>query len=185
MKAWRLIGIPIFLALISMQFTGCIALVLRTIYTPVYLPYSELRTKVVSEKATDLGITGKIYVIDNYIFVNELYEGIHVIENSNPSSPKSIAFIPIPGNVDMAAVDNVLYADSYVDLVVIDISDPSKAKEIARVKDAFPYSVPDPWFTEVDFDFDDFYEDADDTIGVVIGWEEAREEIIFQDTSIE
>ena len=67
---------------------------------------------------------GKIVLLGNYIFLNEVDKGIHIIDNSNPSSPKNVAFIDIPGNEDLAVKGNTLYADLYTDLVTLDISDP-------------------------------------------------------------
>ena len=67
---------------------------------------------------------GKIYIYGNYIFLNEPDAGIHIIDNSQPTAPKNLAFIPIPGNVDLAVTGNTLYADSYSDLVTFDISNP-------------------------------------------------------------
>ena len=49
-----------------------------------------------------------------------------------------IGFIVIPGNVDIAIRENVLYADSQNDLIVIDITDPTNASEITRIEDMFP-----------------------------------------------
>ena len=82
--------------------------------------------------------TGKIYIKGHLIFLNEFGKGIHVINNRNPYKPEIIAFLNIPGNVDIAIRDNILYADSYTDLVVIDISDPKNIKEIKRIKNIFP-----------------------------------------------
>jgi len=44
--------------------------------------------------------SGKIYAYQDYIFVNDMYKGVHVIDNSNPSSPRKVSFIKIAGNVD-------------------------------------------------------------------------------------
>ena len=82
--------------------------------------------------------TGKIYIKGHLIFLNEFGKGIHVINNRNPYKPEIIAFLNIPGNVDIAIRDNILYADSYTDLVVIDISDPKNIKEIKRIRNIFP-----------------------------------------------
>jgi hypothetical protein len=68
--------------------------------------------------------TGKLYIYGKYIFLNEPNKGIHIIDNTTPADPKNIAFINIPGNVDLAVKGNTLYADSYSDLVTFDISDP-------------------------------------------------------------
>ena len=60
-----------------------------------------------------------------------------MIDNSNPSTPVIIAFIPIPGNVDIAVVDNILYADNYIDLVALDISNPTAPKVVHREGNIF------------------------------------------------
>lgn len=81
--------------------------------------------------------TGKIYIYKNFLFINEVRKGIHIFENSDPSNPVNVAFLKVPGNVDMAISNNVLYADSYVDLLAFDISSISSIKEVKRLKDVF------------------------------------------------
>ncbi|QNF35826.1 hypothetical protein HUW51_12700 [Adhaeribacter swui] len=90
-----------------------------------------------SEPAKALRKTGKIYAVDQYILVNELNEGIHVIDNSNPRNPQNIGFIAIPGNVDMAVRSNVLYADAGTDLLVLDITIPKAIKVIKHLENVF------------------------------------------------
>ncbi|HNW50029.1 MAG TPA: hypothetical protein PKH79_03040 [Prolixibacteraceae bacterium] len=142
---------------------------------PVYLSYEELRESVKAVSPTELSNPGKIYFKDNVIYINEFREGIHVIDNSNPSSPTEVAFIDIPGNVDIAIRDNFLFADSYVDLVVLNISDIHNVKEVSRVKNIFEYYLPE---------YDTDYEVApvDQEKGVVVDWEikETRQKIINQ-----
>jgi len=108
--------------------------------SPVYLSYTDLRSAVKVSEARALTSVSRIYLYDNYIFANELNEGIHIIDNSIPSAPKKLGFIEIPGNQDIAVRDNSLYADSYIDLVTIDISDIDNVREIARIEDVFPYN---------------------------------------------
>jgi hypothetical protein len=98
---------------------------------------NELRTSIKSLPAQDLENPGKIYVKDNYLFINEVKKGIHIIDNSNPSFPKAISFIQILGNVDIAVKGNILYADSYTDFVAFDISNPKDVKEVSRTKEVF------------------------------------------------
>jgi len=88
---------------------------------------SELAQAVKSEPAHSLQSTGKIYTKENYIYINEAFRGIHVIDNTNPKAPQNIAFISIPGNVDMAIRDNILFADAGPDLLTINIADPTQA----------------------------------------------------------
>ena len=74
----------------------------------------------------------------NYIFLNEVNKGVHIIDNSNPSHPSVKSFINIPGNVDIAVKGSTLYADLFTELVVIDISDPLNARLQKVVSRIFP-----------------------------------------------
>lgn len=98
---------------------------------------AEIRSQVTVQAPADLEQPGKIYVKDQYLFINEIKKGVHVIDNSNPSSPRHVSFISIPGNGDMAVKGHILYADSYMDLVAIDISNPQQAYEAGRKQEAF------------------------------------------------
>jgi hypothetical protein len=110
-----------------------------TWYTPVYRALPEVRAEMKSSPARAVKNPGKIYIYQNYIFLNEFDEGIHIFDNTNPASPKNIAFIPIPGTEEMAVRNNVLFADSYSDLVSFDISDPKAVTAIKFTENAFPY----------------------------------------------
>src|SRR5687767_6946565 len=79
-----------------------------TMYIPVYQTKAEVRNNIKSNAPKPLKKPGKIYIRGNTIFLNEIDKGIHVIDNSNPSSPVNIAFIDIPGNVDIAVKGNTL-----------------------------------------------------------------------------
>jgi hypothetical protein len=118
---------------------------------PVYMTYEDLRASFEVSEGKDLVKPGKIYFKDQYMYINEYREGIHVVDISNPASPLQKAFIQIPGNVDMAIRNNILYADSFVDLVLIDISDPVHPLEIKRIEDLFEYLVP-PYENEYPLD---------------------------------
>ncbi|MCF8380295.1 MAG: hypothetical protein K9H49_11995 [Bacteroidales bacterium] len=143
-----------------------------TANVPVYLSYDELRESVKIEEAVPLKEPGKIYFKGNYIFINEYMKGIHVIDITNPSDPSPLSFINIPGNVDMAIKDNILYADSYIDIVLIDISIPSAPVEINRLDSILSYTLPS---------YNNKYPMAtiDAKKGVVTGWkvEEYTQEI--------
>lgn len=161
--------IGILLMIISASFfTSCRDKVYEEItYTanvPVIMGFKELRSAIKTTQPVNLEKTGKIYFKDNYIFVNEYCKGIHVIDNTNPSNPQVKAFIEIPGNIDMAIRNNILYADSYVDLVALDISNPLSPVEVDRYENAFPNVLP-----ELDFAYPVY--GLDFNKGVVVGWE--------------
>lgn len=111
------------------SFQGCIKDNCRrayhyTIYEPVYKTMAEVRANIKSNSPKPVKNPGKIYMLGQYIFLNDIDRGIHVIDNINPAHPKNIAFIDIPGNLDIAVKGTSLYADFYRDLVTIDISNP-------------------------------------------------------------
>lgn len=110
---------------------------------PVTFSLQQIRTGIASEAPLDLTNPGKIYVKDNYLFINEIKKGIHIFDNSNPEKPLNVAFLKIPGVVDMAVKENTLYADNYTDIVAFDISDPKSIKETGRVKDVFTNGLTD------------------------------------------
>lgn len=114
-------------------------------YTPIYVKKEDFRALPVQNTSVrSLQQPGKIYFYNNFIFINELRKGIHVIDNSNPSQPNPVTFIEIPGNVDMAISNGILYADSYTDLLSINITNPQGIQIIQRQNDVFPLLGEDP-----------------------------------------
>lgn len=109
-----------------------------TIFKPIYKEKSEIYTSVKSDQPQPIESPGKIFLSGNYIFLSDVKKGVHIIDNSDPAHPAEKAFINIPGNVDIAINGNVLYADLYTDLVVIDISDPAHSKVVKIIPNVFP-----------------------------------------------
>lgn len=131
---------------------------------PVYMSFSDFRTSFKKSEAEEISQPGKMYFKDGYLFINEYGKGIHVINNSDPSNPQKIAFYEIMGNVDMAIRGNTLFADSYIDLVAIDISDVNNPLEVSRLENVFPEIAPqgDNWYP---------YSNVDRNKGVIVDWE--------------
>jgi len=102
----------------------------------------ELRSEIQSSAPRELVNPGKFFYYNGYLLVNELNEGIHVIDNRDPKNPQPVSFLEIPGNVDMAVRDDVLYADMYIDVLSIDISDPTAISVIDREEDVFANVFP-------------------------------------------
>jgi hypothetical protein len=100
---------------------------------------AQARAEIRSETSHLIKTPGKIFVRGNYIFLNEIDRGVHIIDNSNPAIPVTVSFINIAGNQDIAVKGNILYADQFADLVTIDISNPLKA----QVKKILPGAFPD------------------------------------------
>jgi hypothetical protein len=130
---------------------------------PVYLSYEDLRSSYEVSTGKVLEKPGKIYFYGSYMFINEYQKGIHVADLSDPASPELKAFIDVPGNVDMAIRNNLLYADSYVDLLVIDISNPEQPELYERIEDLFEYIIPP-------YDWDYPLDEIDQDKGVITGY---------------
>jgi hypothetical protein len=106
-------------------------------FNPVYMMPEQFRVDLQVSAGQELQTPGKIYVYKNYLLINELREGIHVFDNANPENPVRLSFIEIPGNVDMAIYNDHLYADSYVDLLTLDIKDIQNPVLLNRETDVF------------------------------------------------
>lgn len=140
------------------------------IYTgnsPLYMSYEDLRSAVSTEYDVPLENPGKIYFKDDFIFIIEEQKGIHVIDNSNPSSPSEKIFVNIPGVVDISVVENIMYADSYVDIVMLDLTSIDNIHEVARMKNVLPYPMPSAGNSYP-------VSTIDKSKGVVTGWEVKR-----------
>ena len=112
--------------------------------SPIYTSFEDFRNSISLEDAHELTTKGGIYIKDNYLFVTEPNNGVHIIDNSNPSAPNNIGFLKITGNTGIIIKGNYLYANALIDLVVIDISILSNPKEVGRLKNVFPNSLPLP-----------------------------------------
>jgi len=110
-----------------------------TFYRPEYRTKAEVRSEARSSTPVSVSNPGKLFLMGNFVFLNEVDKGIHVIDFSQPAAPKNIAFIKIPGCVDMAVRGNYLYADCYTDLVTLDITDPRQVVVKTFVEGVFPH----------------------------------------------
>ncbi|MEZ4720532.1 MAG: hypothetical protein R2813_01485 [Flavobacteriales bacterium] len=156
------------LAIAALAMGGCKKFNQTKVYTantPVYMSYDDLRESVANDDSRALLKPGKIFLYDQYILINDFETGVHVYDNSNPSNPQHVAFVNIPGNVDIAVKDNTLFVDSYIDLVAIDISDPKNVREVGRNQDVFSYTVP----STMNYNYP--VAQVDQTKGVIVGYE--------------
>ena len=126
---------------------------LATVAIPVTQSVADFRASVKIQAPRNIQESGKIYAWQDYIFINDKNEGVHIIDNTDPFNPRNIKFLKIPRNMDIAIKDEKLYADNGMDLVVFDISDINNITESARVQDVFPnyYNLAPEGASYVDF----------------------------------
>jgi hypothetical protein len=118
-----------------------------TLYRPVFKNRNEVLKSIVSSAPQALADPGKIFIKGKYLLINERDKGIHVIDNSDPVHPKNLAFLNIPGNVDMAMRGDYIYADMFSELITLDVSDPAHLTLQSALRNAFQgnmyYDAPD------------------------------------------
>lgn len=93
---------------------------------------------------------GKMYLFDQTLYVSELTRGVRQLDISNPISPMDLGLIGIEGNHDTAlrGTDDgrrILYADSYADLIVIDVTAPAFCQVLDTLRNIFGQSYALRW----------------------------------------
>ncbi len=139
-------------------------------YAPILMTRENLEKSIQFQKSQPLKNTGKIYFSDSLIFINEKYYGIHIINNSNPANPASIAFIAIPGCIDMAVKNNVLYADNAVDLAAIEFNIQDLTLKVNRTRNIFP-EIASPDGKNIEFEFQ---KENRPPNTIIVGWVKKR-----------
>lgn len=103
--------------------------------TAVYGDLEDSRNTALNAPASEIVNPGKIYIGEDFILIGEEGKGVHVIDNSNSSSPVITNFINIPGNKEFYVEGNTLYAESIYDFMKIDISNTGSAQLLSRAND--------------------------------------------------
>jgi hypothetical protein len=134
------------------------------VYVAETMKLSDLRSSVKVTGPTQLQSPGKIYVLGNFLFVNELRKGVHIYDNTDPQNPKNLSFVAVPGSTDMAAKGNALYIDNAIDLVTLDITNEGAPTIAGRIENALPSIAP----TDRELIYGDFNPNTD----VIINWKD-------------
>lgn len=134
-------------------------------YVPVYNSVSNIQDISVEPQKPTVN-PGKIYAYENYIFQNDLYSGIHIIDARDHKNPKKIAYLKLPLSSEIAVKGNYLYSNNYTDLVVFDITNPAMPKLVKRVSNVFP-----PVDQEYPTTLNGYFQCPDKSKGIVVRWE--------------
>ena len=132
---------------------------------PVYVALSELRD-IRSEPPQPIQLSGTIFLQDTLLFLLEQRKGIHVFNLRDSLNTINLAFFKIPAITDFVVSGHFLYADSWKDLVVIDISNLNDIRETDRIPDIINPALYPPLYNGI-------FECVDESKGAVIGWEDA------------
>jgi len=112
-------------------------------YEPVVVSPVDYRTDIEAE-----GPRGQIcqpsgfYVYGQYLMVTDRNIGLHILDNSDPTSPRPLSFLPVAGAAGLAVRNDILYLNNYTDLVAFSLADPVNPTMLSRTEDVFEiYSV--------------------------------------------
>lgn len=132
---------------------------------PIYQPLDEL-DNITNLPPQTIGLTGTIFLLDSLFFMLEQKKGIHVFNVKDSLNVTALTFFQIPAVSDFTINGNRLYADSWKDLVTIDISNLYQIREIDRQANVFAPLLYPPLY-------DGIFECVDESRGAVVGWEDA------------
>jgi len=132
---------------------------------PVYVPLSEL-LDVRNEPPRPIELSGTIFLRDSLLFLLEQGKGIHVFNLQDTLNTINLAFFKIPAITDFIVAGDVLYADSWRDLVVINISNLHQIQETDRIRDVINPALYPPLYNGI-------FECVDESKGAVIEWQDA------------
>ena len=170
MNKFLFVALGFMVALLSSCSDSLSETVTYKINEPVFMSNEAFRSSV-KVSAASVAITnyGKICFYNGYLYISESGKGIHIVDNTNPADPQNIGFIELLGNADLSIRNNLLYADSYIDLVWFDVSNPAQPVLRGRLEDVFPKALP-VVENNYGFDYAMCYDESTDK-GVVVGWE--------------
>ncbi|MEN9443627.1 MAG: hypothetical protein RIS47_517 [Bacteroidota bacterium] len=139
----------------------------ETAYGPVLMERSQLEKSVVIVAARKLVHPGKIYYYNNKVYINEKNEGVHIVDNTDPKQSVFKSFLTIPGCIDIAVRNGILYADNAVDLVAIDLN---TGQVTERIPQSFNELLP-PDLTYLPQAFDATHRPENT---VIVAWEQKK-----------
>ncbi len=132
---------------------------------PVYVSLDELRD-IRNEPPRPIQTSGTIFLKDTLLFILEQRKGIHVFNLKDTLNTVNLAFFKIPAVTDFVVSGNLIYADSWKDLVVIDISNLQQISEKSRISDVISPALYPPLYNGI-------FECVDESKGAVVDWEDA------------
>jgi len=113
-----------------------------TIYKPVILNRATFEASVKILPNAKIIKSGKIYIKDDVMLVNDVNKGFHIYNYSDATNPVKIAYLAIPGATDVAIRNSTIYINQAVDLVTLTYNLPmNKVTVLFRNKNIFPQKM--------------------------------------------
>jgi len=107
-------------------------------YEPILLDRNDFENSVSLKDPISISTSGKIYIKDDLLFINEIHKGFHIYDNSDPTSPTPIKFLEVPGSTDLAIRENMIYINQATDLIALEYDTTDGITLTKRVVNVFP-----------------------------------------------
>lgn len=134
--------------------------------TDVYVPvYGDSATAfdIKIEPAKSIVRPAKIFTYNQFLVVNIQGEGFHVIDNSNPSIPRQLFFVKVPGSNDVAIKDGMIFSDNYSDIIAFRINENEEVEIVERISNVMNNQLFPPVRNV-------YFECVDPGKGIVLDW---------------
>ncbi|OAB28921.1 hypothetical protein SAMN05444395_102351 [Flavobacterium fryxellicola] len=134
----------VLLLLVSFSFSSCWPTTdnrdfINENYKPIIVERSVLENSIAFQSSQPVIKSGKIYIKDDLMFVNDVNKGFHVYDYADPKNPIRMHFIKAPGATDLAIRDNTMYINQAVDLVTATYNPATKKFLVTnRNRNVFP-----------------------------------------------
>ncbi|MGL1885081.1 MAG: hypothetical protein OCD76_01105 [Reichenbachiella sp.] len=138
-------------------------------FSPIYAGSENEEIAIVD--AQSIVNAGKIVTYSDHIIIEEAGKGFHLIDNSNSSNPKNIGFLSVPNSRNIAIKQNVIYVDSYADLIAIEVA-LDMSVSVSRLEDVFE----DTRSINLPPESGYYFDCVEDDKGDVVGW---RRDIVY------
>ena len=109
--------------------------------TAIYGDIEEVRNVPLYAAARSIDNPGKIFIGNDFLLIGEEGAGIHVFDNSNPSSPAPVGFIQLPFTKEFYVENNFIYAESHYDFLKIDLTTITSPVMVDREENAFSQPI--------------------------------------------
>lgn len=135
-------------------------------YIPIYAKEGDPELAIATGPVRATKVAGKIFSIGDKLFQVEDGAGIHIIDYSDRTKPRKLAFLNVPGCREVALKGGTLFTNSYEDMLLLDLGHYPDVTVRSRIPNVFPqmgYSFPPLRGA--------YYECPDYSKGKVVGWE--------------
>ncbi|WP_370408678.1 hypothetical protein [Tenacibaculum dicentrarchi] len=123
----------------------------KSSYEPVIIKRADLNASIAFQDTEVMSESSKIYIFNDYIFINDKRKGFHIFDNSDPKNPIKKKFLKIPGATDISIRNNTFFINQATDLVSLSINiDASTFTINKRLENVFPkLESPDGFYGNV------------------------------------